>query len=155
MTVSGLARHCLWLCLVIALCGTTAAWADGIYDANKPFPVPANDLSCWMASAADMMAADYWATTVNGNGDVVGDPNSIYAVLKANPAFQQGTGWRGGFQDQALTYYDTLTGIDPDESIDVYNSWGMPWQGVADTNTATPRSLRACTKSPFCLGFDL
>jgi PEP-CTERM motif len=133
-------RYRWWLSLSFILFVFVASPARGdsfnvpTYDANKPFPVAANDLSCWIASAANMLAADDWD---NSN---VGD---IFTRLKANPAFKNGTGWRGGFQDQALSYalsaagpFTFDPGYDPQERVDVYNAWRVPWT-LADS----PRTL--------------
>jgi hypothetical protein len=78
-----------------------AGWADGIWDANKPGSqtnpqtIAANDNSCWIASAANMMAADGWAGT---------DPNGAqniynYLIVKANAGLDY---TKGGFQAQAV-----------------------------------------------------
>jgi hypothetical protein len=125
------------------LCVGTPSWAVNflntpVYDADKPYPIAPNDLSCWIASAANMLAADGW-----DNGNV----QDIYNKLKANttagawgPAFKVGTGWRGGFQSQALTYalatFTTMPGYDPTEVIDVYNSWRAAW-----SYSLTPEAL--------------
>lgn len=115
------------------------------YDANKPFPVAANDLSCWIASASNLLAADDWD---NSNAD------DIFTRLKANPAFKSGTGWRGGFQDQALAYALSATGpfafdpgYDPQERVDVYNSWRAPWT-LADSPRTLIDKLLAETTGP-------
>jgi hypothetical protein len=124
------------LVLFVVLLVSTTAWADLLnapqYDADKPGPpIPRNDLSCWIASAANMLAADHWD---NNNA------TDLYAILKANPAFQVGTGWRGGFQDQALTYaisaLNALPGYDGAEQVHVWNAFKQPWPGVT-----SPRSL--------------
>lgn len=85
--------------------------ADGIWDANKPFPVPTNDNSCWMASAANMMAADGW-----------GDAQGIYNILRLNPDWQThggnpDPGFIGNYQPTAINWYNNVFNMDLDEII--------------------------------------
>jgi hypothetical protein len=88
-------------CLLIVLFLHSACWADGIWDANKPGSLTSpqtiapNDNSCWIASAADMMAADGWGGT---------DPNAAqniynYLIVKSNAGLDY---TKGGFQAQAV-----------------------------------------------------
>ena len=96
-------------CLLTVLLLHSVAWADGTWDANKPAPGNPNpDNSCWIASAANMMAADGW-----------GNAQSIYNYLaipaRLDPKF-------GGFQADAISYLNNNIGNsgfhnDPDEII--------------------------------------
>jgi hypothetical protein len=143
-------RSVLWLCVPILLLASTPSWADSInlptFDANKLAPIPANDLSCWIASAANMLAADDW-----DNNNV----SDLYTKLKSNAAFQNGTGWRGGFQDQALTYalsgannFQFLPGYDATEQIDIYNSWRKAWPLADSPRTIITKLLAESTADP-------
>jgi hypothetical protein len=106
-----LAARKSWMCLSIVLLFGSMCWADGIWDASKPFPVPANDGSCWMASAANMMAADGW-----------GDAQTILSTLRGNPDWQThggdpDPGFIGGFQHIAINWYNQQFQKDLDEII--------------------------------------
>ncbi len=136
MKVDRLSRRLSMLTAVLLLCAAPA-WADLLnnptFDANKPFPVNPRDLSCWIASAANMLAADHW-----DNGDV----NDIFTTLKAYAPFQQPGGWRGGFQHEALNYalsnaLNFMPGWDPQERVDVWDSWRRAWP----VNVDAPRLL--------------
>ncbi|MGA2796041.1 MAG: PEP-CTERM sorting domain-containing protein [Thermoguttaceae bacterium] len=121
-------------CLLLVLLICSVGLADGTWDANKPFPVPDNDNSCWMASAANMMAADGWE-----------DYNFIYNnILKNNPDWQThggnpDPGYEGGYQSEAVSYYLTQFPVDPDEIILAY-SWS-PCPNAFRSTTLTPREM--------------
>ncbi len=139
------------------LCVSGAGWADITYDANKPYPVARNDLSCWIASAANMLAADGWTVTGGGTGvgnmdapgynEAIETGNAQDAQLIFNMLRGQLGITNGGFQNTALSYSINNTGLytsyDPDETIDVYNSWRMPWNqsAVWINEGLTPRGL--------------
>jgi len=106
-------------CLLIVLFLQSACWADGIWDANKPGSltnpqtIATNDNSCWIASAADMMAADGWAGT---------DPNAAqdiynYLIVQSNAGLDY---TKGGLQMQAVRAMMASPGefiSDPDEIL--------------------------------------
>jgi hypothetical protein len=78
-------------CISVVLFFPGMAWADGIWDAKKPMPIAANDNSCWIASAANMMAADGW-----------GDAQTIYDALRSDNGGP--LDWtKGGVQPTAIT----------------------------------------------------
>lgn len=102
----------------------SVCWADGTWDASKPNPADLNDNSCWMATGANMMAADGW-----------GDAQSIYNDLRNNLDWTKPSS-----PDVAINWYNNKYKKDPDEYIWVcpYNN---SYRGVIDdwlnTKTAT------------------
>lgn len=142
-------RNCLFT-LILVLGATAPGLAqandEGVpLDANKPLrngKVPNTDLSCWMASAANMMAADDWARVPGQDGQALA--NQIFSDLRS--AFGATVGGvyrcRGGFQSQAIAYYNAKYKLDTDEFVDVWNSWNQRrWQGGIQGWDSSPRQL--------------
>ena len=115
------------------------ASADSIWDANKPFPVATNDFSCWMASAANMMAADGWFTAQWTTAQQIYD-----GCLRQNSAWQTANGgFIGGYQSDAISYYNNQTQADLDEIILAY-SWAFgPYARNTNFSSTvlTPRAM--------------
>src|SRR5579864_8721814 len=121
-------RRCL-LTLILVLVATSPGLAqvndEGIpLDADKPLVngrIPNTDLSCWMASAANMMAADDWARIAGQDGQPLAD--QIFNDLRARFGRTSGGIYRctGGFQSRAIAYYNQRYGLDRDEFVDVWN----------------------------------
>ncbi len=108
-------------------------------DADKPFPVPAGDNSCWMATAANMLAGAGY-----GNGATVqARTDDIYADLIA----QYGVA-NGGWADTAITWWlgspNNIWPANPYTVVNVYgNKFRVPY-AVATIPQDIGNQLRAC-----------
>jgi hypothetical protein len=143
------------VCLLILIL-SSVVWAqveEPPLDANKPVvngKIPPTDRSCWEASAANMMAADDWVR--NGIGALDGQAlaDQIFTDLrKASgiPIRGGGTFYPGGYQNQAITYYNNKYKLDLNEAVDVWSSWnrpswryGVPGRGITKWDDS-PRTL--------------
>jgi hypothetical protein len=80
-----------------------AACADEIWDAKKPgattSTIDANDNSCWMASAANMMAADGWGTA-----------QTVYDTLRGDYNNNSNAWKNGGLQTDAINWVNNHPG---------------------------------------------